>query len=57
MNQLIDKALTVVLSPVAPLVLGVLNIVAATNTIMYVTGIVLLVIGLLEWYENWKVNK
>ena len=57
MNQLIDKVLTVILSPVAPLILGVLNIVAATNTIMYVTGIVLLVIGLLEWYENWKVNK
>lgn len=57
MTQLLDKFLTIVMSPLAPLILGVVNLVLATNTVMTVTGAVLVIIGALEWYDNWKVRK
>ncbi len=57
MTQLLDKFLTIVMSPITPLILGVINLVLATNTVMTVTGAVLVIIGALEWYDNWKVRK
>ena len=57
MNKVIDKFLTVVMSPLAPLIIGVANLVVATNNFMYITGVLLVIIGLFDWYDNWKASK
>jgi len=57
MNKVIDKFLTVVMSPLAPLIIGVANLVVATNNFMYITGVLLVIIGLFDWYDNWKAKQ
>jgi hypothetical protein len=57
MNQVIDKVLTVIMSPLAPLIIGAVNVVLATNNVMYLTGTLLIIIGRLDWYDNWKASK